>query len=385
MEPALEKLMRVCYFGTYRAEYARNQLLVEGLRRAGVEVVECHSQLWQGVEDRVHTASGGWLKPAFWGRVIAAYFRLLLRHARCGAYDVLVVGYPGQFDVFLARLLTWLNHKPLAWDVLNSLYLITLERGIHQRSPLTVDLIRRVERLACRLPDMLFLDTAGFIDWFRQTYGMKTSRFRIVPIGADDRFFFEQELAERPDHDFKVIYYGSYIPNHGVEYIVEAAHLLSADPSIHFEMIGTGPQRQLATSLAEGYPLNNITFIDWLERDELSTHIAHADLVLGVFGMTRQNLLTNNNKIYEGFAMRKAVISARTPALPQTLRDKEHLLLCERGDPRSLADAILNLKADPALRRRLEDNGYRIFCEQFNPTAIGQIYATHLRELVSWR
>ena len=37
--------MRVCYFGTYRAEYSRNQIMIEGLRRNGVEVIECHETL----------------------------------------------------------------------------------------------------------------------------------------------------------------------------------------------------------------------------------------------------------------------------------------------------------------------------------------------------
>ena len=40
--------LRVCYFGTYRAEYSRNQILLEGLRRSGVEVVmgKCLITMW---------------------------------------------------------------------------------------------------------------------------------------------------------------------------------------------------------------------------------------------------------------------------------------------------------------------------------------------------
>jgi hypothetical protein len=52
--------LRVCYFGTYRANYSRNQIMIEGLRRNGVEVVECHERLWHSLEDRVQVASGGW-------------------------------------------------------------------------------------------------------------------------------------------------------------------------------------------------------------------------------------------------------------------------------------------------------------------------------------
>lgn len=375
--------LRICYFGTYRAEYARNQILIEGLRRAGMQVVECHAALWQGVEDRVQTASGGWMRPAFWWRVLRTYAQLLGKYRQVGAYDVLVVGYPGHFDVFLARILASLRGKPLVWDVLNSLYLIATERNITARSPLTVRIIRWIERIACRLPNLLILDTERFVEWFREIHGIDPSRFRLVRIGADQRYFSPLEGKPRtPQDPFRVIYYGSYIPNHGVEFIVEAAHLLE-DERVAFEMVGDGPEHAKAWALERKYRLKNLAFIDWLERQELSEHIANADLVLGVFGVTMQNMLTNNNKIYEGFAMRKPVVSARTPALPESLVHGEHLYLCERGDPGSLAEAIRSLQADPELCQRLAENGYRLFCEEFDLDHIGQEFSRYLEELAA--
>lgn len=378
--------LHVCYFGTYRAEYARNQILIEGLRRAGIEVTECHETLWQGVEDRVNTASGGWMRPTFWWRMLKIYAQLLRKYRQISEYDVLVVGYPGHFDVFLARLLSNLRHKPLVWDVLNSLYLITTERGIQQRSRFTVEMIRRVERLACQLPDMLLLDTNQFIKWFQRNHNVDPSRFRLVRIGADDRYFHPLEMTEQTQSrtNIRVIYYGSYIPNHGVGFIIEAARLLEGE-AILFEMIGTGPERRRVQALAEQYNLQHVHFIDWLEREELAVHIARTDLVFGVFGTTQQNLLTNNNKIYEGFAMRKPVVSARTPALPDILEHGVHLYLCERGDPQSLADAILALRDDPALRQHLAENGERVFHQHFDVTHIGKQFAHHLEEFSSFQ
>jgi glycosyltransferase involved in cell wall biosynthesis len=345
--------------------------------------VECHTPLWHGVEDRVQAASGGWMNPAFWWRILRTYAQLMMNYRRVGEYDVLVVGYPGHMDVFPAWLLAWLRRKPLVWDVLNSLYLITIERGIQQRSRLTVELIRRIERLACRLPDMLLLDTQQFIEWFGETHHIDTSSFRIVQIGADDRYFSPIE-SHQPEQNaitgFRVIYYGSYIPNHGVEAILQAARLL-AQEGVVFEMIGTGPDLPKASALAQEYSLENVTFIDWLDRPELVAQIARSDLVLGVFGATQQNLLTNNNKIYEGFAMCKPVVSARTPALPHELEHGVHLYLCRRGDPQSLADAIRVLRANPELRQQMAENGRRIFHQQFDVTQIGRQFARHLEEL----
>ena len=55
-----DRPLHVCYFGAYREEYSRNRIMIEGLRRNGVEVVECHALLWRRIEDRVAVASGGW-------------------------------------------------------------------------------------------------------------------------------------------------------------------------------------------------------------------------------------------------------------------------------------------------------------------------------------
>ena len=98
--------------------------MINGLRQAGVEVVECNVKLWKGIEDRVSVASGGWANPRFIARVIKAYILLLRQYRAVGHYDVMIVGYPGQFDVYVARVLTWLRRKPLVWDILMSIYLV---------------------------------------------------------------------------------------------------------------------------------------------------------------------------------------------------------------------------------------------------------------------
>lgn len=179
--------MRICYFGTYRANYNRNQIMIAGLRLNGVEVIECHETLWQGVEDRIETTSGGWKKPSFWWRVLMVYVRLIWRYFQTPDHDLVVIGYPGQFDVYLARLLTKLRRKPLVWDVFMSIYLIALERGLDQQSSFTVNWIRRLERWALRLPDLLIQDTAEYVQWLNEIHDTDRNHFRLVPTGADDR------------------------------------------------------------------------------------------------------------------------------------------------------------------------------------------------------
>src|SRR5690349_16649011 len=200
--------LRVCYFGTYRADYSRNQIMLEGLRRNDVVVVECHEPLWHGIEDRVRVASGGWRRPGFWWRLLRAYWRLVWQHAQLPDYDVMLVGYPGQLDVFLARLLSWWRHKPLVWDIFMSIYLIALERGLDKRSRLSINLLRWLEWAATRLPHRLIIDTSEYAAWLQATHQVAAARFCLVPTGADNRLFQPAVRVDQADDFVYVIYYG---------------------------------------------------------------------------------------------------------------------------------------------------------------------------------
>lgn len=384
-----ERSLRVCYFGTYRQNYSRNLILIAGLRRNGVTVTECHETLWQGIDDRVDSVNGGWKKPAFWSRIVRTYSRLLRRYwALRHDYDILVVGYPGQFDVYLARLLSWWQGKPLVWDVFMSIYLIAVERGLDQDSALAVNLLRGVEWLACRLPNRLILDTAEYVKWFHHTHGVNAARFRLVPTGADSDQFAAvasdgAESRSTSSDSCRVIYYGTFIPNHGVLTIVEAARHLVAEPTIQLELIGQGPDRAAAEALAQEYQLPNLTFTDWLAKDALVKRVAHATIVLGAFGTTPQSLMTVQNKIYEGLALGKPVLSGDGPAVRAALRADEEIILCPRNDGAALADAIRRLCKDAALRSRVAAQGQQRFSHDYALAPLGKRFKTHLLEVAN--
>ncbi|MBI1294463.1 glycosyltransferase [bacterium] len=378
--------LRVCYFGTYRPEYSRNRIMIDGLRRNGVEVFECHESLWRSIEDRVDSVQGGWKRPAFWWRVLRTYGRLLRKFQQMGGtYDLLIVGYPGQFDVYLARLLSWLRRKPLVWDIFMSIYLISVERQLDTSTPRFIDVIRRVEALACRLPDLLILDTKEYADWFERTHGVAARRFGLVPTGADDQIFQPQPSSQTTQGVFRVLYYGTFIPNHGVKTIVAAARLLAERRDIHFELIGEGPDLGEALRMAEEAQLANVTFTGWTEPERLRQRIADADLCLGVFGQTPQSLMTVQNKIYEGLAMTKPVLSGDGPAVRAAFRHGEEIYLCPRAEGAALAEAVVHLHQEPELRRKLAAQGHAAFLAKFTVAEIGRSYKQHLLALLETR
>lgn len=357
--------------------------MIDGLRANGVEVLVCNVPLWDSTEEKIEKASGAWFSWRFLKKLVRVYTQLVRRELALPEYDVMLVGYPGQFDLYLARLLSWRRRIPLAFNVLMSLYLIVLERQLDKQSPFTSRLIYWAEKGACLLSDLIILDTSAYVDFFCETYGLSADEFRLVPLGADDRVYYPIPTRTSSNGEFKVVYYGTYVPLHGVEHIVAAAGLLRDHPDIHFDMIGSGQLKTKAETMAEELELVNITFIDWVEKQALLDHVADAEICLGVFGTTPQSLCTVQNKIWEGLAMAKPVVTGDAPMVREVMIPGQHLLVCERADPEALAEAILKLYDNPELRQHLAQNGYRLILEKYTVKETGKRVKNCLAQMLS--
>lgn len=51
-----DEKLRVIAWGSYDLGKPRVRILLRGLRENGVEVLECHRDVWQGVEDKSQVA-----------------------------------------------------------------------------------------------------------------------------------------------------------------------------------------------------------------------------------------------------------------------------------------------------------------------------------------
>lgn len=378
----ISRKIRVLYFGTYRDEYTRNRVMITRMKRTGFEVVECHAPLWLGDADREKTARGGWFSFDFVSRVVRAYGLLLWRYFQIKDYDVLVVGYPGHFDIFMARFLSWLKRKPLFWDFLMSLYLIITERQIDKHNPFTAILIKGVEKIALRLPDVILIDTAAYRSWLCKTYALDERRFRFVPLGASSDFLQKNVSASQKKGCFLVVYYGTFIPNHGLDYIVEAVEQLQSEENIYFEIIGDGPERGKIECLVSQKKLNRVRFVQWLPKKDLIKALKEADVVLGSFGVAVQSLITVHNKIYEGLAMGKPVITGKSPALDEVFEHERHLYLVERANPHAIARAIRDLYQNPALCLYLGREGQKLVRNFYSDEHLSERIRDCIEEIV---
>lgn len=382
--------MKVCYFGTYDVEQSRNNVIIQGLRQNGVEVVECHARLWRNTADKIRSVRGGLFNPGLLGRALGSYLRLIRRYARIGDYDVMIVGYAGHFDLFLAKLLTFFSRKPLVFDALLSLTeTIVEDRGLAQRGSFLARLAYLVDKYSCRLANLVFLDTEAHIRHFQRDFGVRPDKLRRVPVGADEVYCRGPAPVGGSD-PFKVVYFGQYIPLHGINYVVEAAKILEEHPearssAIRFELVGDGQTYGEASSLVERLQVKNVTFHrTWLSPEDLiAEHIIPADVCLGAFGDSPKARRVVPIKVFVALAMGKPVITGDSPAAREVLIHGQDAILCEMANPRALAQAILLLKRNRSLREKIAKEGYQSFQNKFSARVIGATVKNYLNEVIN--
>ncbi len=326
------------FFGFFDPEYARNRVLIKGLRENDCEVTLC----------RVDPQKNGSFK-----KFLVLYKEY--RKIRKQKYDHVIVAFPGHTVVWLAYLLFG---RKIIFDVFVSLYNSEIEdRSKHGRRSFRALYYWILDWVGMRLSGKLIIDTKAHIDMLAKKFGISKDKFVVVYVGSDDSAIFpvEKDIGQK----FIVHFHGTGTPMQGVGYIIEAARLLENNKEIEFRMYGIS-----------GSDTQNLHFLARFPYEDMSSKLAEADIVLGIFGDTEKAQKVIPNKVYEGWAARKPVITGDTPAVVELSKDNEELLLCEVASGEDLAAKILVLKNDNMIRHRIAWAGYGLFLNNLRPRMV---------------
>ncbi len=331
--------MKICYFGIYDPAYSRNKNNIIGLKENGVEVIE--------ITDRA---------PGF-----GKYYRLIKRaFAIRKDFDYVIVGFPGQIALFLARLIfKW--GTPVILDLFVSYYdSIILERRQYSKNSFHALWFYLLDRLSCKFAHIVLMDTMAHADYISSLLNVDCKKILVVYVGMDEKLF--RSIAPAGDaskeNGFLVSFHGNIQILNGMDLVVKAFKQLENE-GIRLQIIGGGPEYGNTQKLAEDIGAKNISFLGKMAPEKLSEYVSIAGLGLGFFSKSKKIDRVIANKIYEMIAMKVPIVTGRSLAMEEHFKHGEHIYYCERGDVGAIADAIRKLERDPGLRRRLTDNAYR--------------------------
>ncbi len=355
----------MCLFGTYdRTLHPRVANLELALRAAGAEVIEVHEPAWPGSTDEKIALARNPLSPRTLLRIGRAWIRLARAYRAAPPHDVVLVGYFGHLDVFLARLLA--GRDKVVLDLMLSVYdTIVYDRQTVPDNGIQARLARRLDRLAARQCRLALVDTTEHRSYFVDRLQIPEKKLAPIPVGADADHFARARPAEPVDR-LKVLFFGTFVPLQGTPTVAEAMRLVG-DAPVDFTIVGRGQDKALFDARSKDRPGSRV--LDWVDYAELPALIASHDVVLGIFGTTGKAGRVIPNKVYQSAAVGRAIVTGDTPAARDALGDD--VVLTPPGDAAALAQALVALAGDPD---RVRDLGMAVaarFDRRFAPRAIG--------------
>ena len=361
--------LRIVLFGTFDVRrHPRVRVLGEGLERLGHSVDVVNVPLDLDTAARVRLAAQPWRAPAVAVRLVVAWIRLLARSRGVERPDAVVVGYLGQFDVHLARL-RW-PHACIAVDHMVSLADTVRDRDLER--PLVARALRLADRASTRTADIVIVDTA---DNARQLPESHRHKAVIVPVGAPQAWFDASGADSSEDRGptpLRVVFFGLYTPLQGAPTIGGAIGKLEGR-AISWTMIGSGQDRAITQSTAAGA---NVTWVDWVEADELPKIVANHDVCLGIFGSGPKARRVVPNKVFQGAAVGCAIITSDTRVQRGVLGDAA--IYIPPGDAGALAEAVAGLADDPAALAARRRAAAELARRAFTPAAVSSSLADAL-------
>ena len=293
--------------------------------------------------------------------------------------DLVLVGFPGHSDVPLVRLRSIGGRRWCSTPSCRCWRRPRIARdrrcarrrppATHWRTGLPVDSPRR----CCSTPRRIPRTSPG-------VSACRSAKLRRVWVGADDDLVQPTPL---PDTGFRVFVYASFIPLHGLEHVVRAAHLLerAGEPDPH-RRSGRRCDRRRGPGAGAALGVTSVSFGGRRPFDEIVRSMARSHVCLGIFGTGPKAARVVPNKVFDALAAARPVVTADTPAAREALSDREHALLCPPGDPVALAAALGSCVTTPRCAERLAAQGYERFRQQFCIDAISadltQIVLEHL-------
>lgn len=330
-------MTKALFFGSYDPDYPRNKLTRKAMEQLGFQVVDCNDR------------SSGVL-----------HFTRLVRDFVQKGPDCSLVFVPilGHYDLPLIWILTRFFRKKIIFDAFYSLYeTYVIDRD--QVKPRSISAIRFFiyDWLSTHLADKVIFDTKEHISYFYKTYGVRMNKMFELPVSADSDIF--KYSPPKKHKVFTVGFYGSFLPLHGVEIIVESFKYVR-EKDIKCILWGEGPGVQKIKKLIKKHSLNKKIRLteQKVSYNQLPRYFNKVDLFLGgPFGNSDKAKKVVPAKIAEALCSGVPTIVARTPATSRILNDYEGIIWLDLISAINLAEKIefckkLHLKKNNNIRRK---------------------------------
>lgn len=191
--------------------------------------------------------------------------------------------------------------------------------------------------------------------------GVDDEKIQLVPNGVDLAPFADDhrvpaDVSQLSDK-FVISYIGTHGLAHALDTLLEAAHLLRAEPAVHFLFVGGGAAREPLEREAARQGLGNVTFLGPRPWETSPAYLAASDAC--VVHLARKPLFERvlPSKIFEIMAAGKPILLGVRGEAKRLVDKAQAGLAFEPESAQGLAAVVLELHRDRDLGNRLGASG----------------------------
>ncbi|WP_162238026.1 MULTISPECIES: glycosyltransferase [unclassified Rathayibacter] len=191
--------------------------------------------------------------------------------------------------------------------------------------------------------DLYLIDTEVRAETIRRRH--PSAKVLSLPVGSPS-WAVPQPGRKRNGEDslLRVLYYGNYIPLHGVDLVIDAIAKSELRGKVELTLIGDGRTRpEVERRVRAAGVQAACRFLEAVPAEKLPDHIRESDVVLGIFGDSLKARSVIANKVWQGLSCGRTVVTRASPALEEIADVVGDQLIQIGPSSDELADELLRL------------------------------------------
>ena len=310
-----------------------------------------------------------------------------------GKYHAIYCTSPPLFVGAAGLVLSWVKRTPLVFEVRDLWPESAVQLGeLHNQR--AIKWATRLEEACYRRASTIVAVTKGIQARLIER-GIPAEKIHVIPNGANTDLYRPQpadealraklrgKLSLQAEH-FVIIYTGLHGLAHGLETVLEAAHLLRDEPEVRFLFVGDGPRKAALRKIASDMALSNAIFHAAVPEAELPAYLSLAHVGLDCrrrIGISQGTLPV---KMFSYMACELPVLLCIEGEAVDLLKEARAGVAVPPEDPQALAKAVRSLLdawKSPAWKTFAEDAHHaRKYVEEHYSR---QVFAEQLSELLA--
>jgi glycosyltransferase involved in cell wall biosynthesis len=290
---------------------------------------------------------------------------------RCQKPDFLLVESPPLTTSIPGYVASRLWNTPYIFNVADLWPDAIVENGFLQEGTLLRAFLA-LEQWSYRKAAYLNAVTNGIRDALLTRKHVPPEKVLHLPNGADTRQFRPQapDLALKSQLGLAdkhiILWAGTLGFAHGLEFVLQAAKLLSNQPDIHFLFVGDGSARNQLQLQAADLGLRNVTFKDPVSIEDLPPYFSIADCGLASLRSLPTHEGAKPSKIFPILAAGKSLIFVGKGECALLVDEAQAGIVVEPENPQAFAVAVTELFSKPDLLLTFGANGRQYVEEHFD-------------------